>query len=49
MICVERVHVLDGGVQMVLVKSGFFSGVFCSSLNDYNGASIVLKAWCTEI
>lgn len=35
---VERVHVFDGSVRVVSVKSGFIAGNFCSSLDDYDRA-----------
>lgn len=43
--CVDGVGVLDGNVRIVFAKSGTISGGFRLSLDDYDAASIVLRAW----
>lgn len=43
-LCVNGVRVLDGDVRMVLLTLGITGREFCSSLDDYYGASNVLKA-----
>lgn len=41
--CVNRLHVLHENVRMVFVRSGFLSGGFCPSSDDYSGALNLLR------
>lgn len=44
----DVVQVFNGNVQMVFEKSWLMSGGSYLSLNDYGGASSLLRVWQTE-
>lgn len=45
--CADGVCMFDGRSEMMNVKSEFMSDWCCPSLNDYDGALIVVRAWQT--
>lgn len=48
LICVDGVPGLDRDVRMVVANLAFMGGGFYSSLDEYDGALDVLRAWRTE-